>query len=223
VYSIFQTLYPAVIATLSIVLVSCAVAGTWFASNNRFVRWVIQVIGESLSAVPALFILFLALYVTQLHSKHQLAHYLFWIVLIESARGAYAYSESLRGWNQYKFLEGAVSVGRSNGSILFTHLRSWLGYFTLEFGFTEFARVLSLMAQLAAFHLYSQERIGYLPFSAPLEGVVSVHSTWLSMIGNMTADMLYIWKPYVLYVPVIFLVMVVGGVSLVAKGIRGTE
>jgi len=221
VESTFQTLWPAAVSTVLVILVSMTVAGIGFASNHRFIARLVQVVGDALTAVPALFVLFLALYVTQLNAAHQAWHYIFWIVLIESGRGAYAFSESMKGWSQFQFLEGAISVGQSNWSILLSHLRSWLGYFTLEFGFTEFARILSLMVQLAAFHLYVREGIGFLAFEVPAKGVVSMQSTWLSMIGDATTSMLYMSSPYVLYVPVLFLVMVVSGVSLIAKGIRG--
>jgi len=217
----FRTLIPTFIITLLVTIAAFSISIGSFVHRNSLISTIVRYIGESLSGIPTLFILFLALYQRNLDSPYQSIQFILWISIIEIGRASFSATQMMQSWRKFTFVEGAMSIGRSEFSILFTHLRSWLGYFLMDFIFIEFTRVLSISAQLAAFHIYMSEKTWYLPFYAPIRGIVASKPTWVSMLGDAASNGLYLIHPYILYAPILFLMLTVLGLSLLVKGVRG--
>lgn len=220
----FSTILPAILITFITILLSilCTALATLFTSG--MVRKTIETIGGAWTSVPILLILILAMNQRNLHSPYQSVQYLAWLVALGLGRGIYAFYQSSQSWFAMDFVEAAVTVGRSHIAIFFTHLRPWLLRFTIEYVFSEFARVLSLMTMLAAFHIYSVEYLSSIPFFIsfpPIVGIQSAITTWISLIGDATNNGAFISYPYFLYAPAVALVTVVMGANLIARGIRG--
>jgi ABC-type dipeptide/oligopeptide/nickel transport system permease subunit len=225
-YGIFQSLYPAVLITILAVIVGMTVASMASVSGQKWFAGFLRVASDCLSSVPALFILFLALYHRTSIFWLQMVQYILWFVLIESLRTSYVLYESIQSWFRFAFVEGAASVGQTRSAILRTHLRSWFNRYLLEFSFSTFVRVMSLMAQLAALHIYTQITVGYLPFKQQNDtywpqGIISQHYTWFGMIGDSTLSMNFLFEPLYLVAPVVALALTVIGVNLIARGLRG--
>ncbi len=225
-YGVFPTLLPAVVITLLTVLAGVAVAVAASVSERRWLVSTLQLLSRCLSSIPSLFLLFLVLYQRINIEWLQLVQYILWFVLIESPRSSYAVYQSIQAWFQFSFTEGAYSLGRTRWEILFVHLKSWLGRYLLEFSCSTFVRIMSLMTQLAALHVYVQVTIGQLPFKQFDEqmwpvGIISYHFTWFGMIGDSALSMNFLTDPAYLAAPVIALGLTVVGMNLIARGLRG--
>jgi ABC-type dipeptide/oligopeptide/nickel transport system permease subunit len=223
---VYHSLMPAVLITLATLVISFLVSVFAFSSTLGWPIKVLRLASETLSALPALFVLFLALYHRIDTPWLQLLQFISWITVIEVGRISYTFYETLHGWQRFGFIEGAQSIGRTRLGILFSHLRSWLGRYLLELSFVEFVRVTSIMTQLAAFHIYSQVAVGLLLFKQPNEhlwpdGFVSMHPSWFGMIGDSTLSLNFLSYPNYLAVPLIMLAVTVVGMNLIARGIRG--
>lgn len=225
-YGTYWSLFPAVLITLFSVVAGLAIAVTASVSERRWLVGTLDVLSRCLSSIPALFLLFLVLYQRVDIEWLQLVQYIAWFVVIESLRSSYAIYQSIQSWFRFAFTEGAYSVGRTRREVLFVHLRSWLSRYLLEFSCSTFVRVMSLMTQLAALHIYAQITIGDLPFKDlnatmwPV-GIVSQHFTWFGMIGDSALSMNFLTDPAYLAAPVLALGLTVVGMNLVARGLRG--
>lgn len=222
----FPSLMPVCLITMIVTV--CSLILCVFAVANPgggLSRWT-KNISETMTAIPVLFILILAMYQRDTSSMHEELHFILWIVILELGRGAFSFYQTVDSWYSIAFVEGALAVGRSRLSILFTHLRSWLSRYVIEFIFVEFVRIGALMAQLAAFHIYAVERIGLLPFK-PFgaiqwpEGIVSGGLSWFGMLGGTTMDLSYLSYPFFLYGPILALAITLIGANLIARGLRG--
>jgi len=227
-YGTLGTLWPAALIAVCVLVFSLLLSALAIATSSRLLVSVLKFVSETLSAIPAFFVLFLALYHRIDTTWLQILQYISWFVLFEIGRGSYSFYQMMLQWYQFAFIEGAVSVGRSRFAILRSHLTPWLSRYLLEFSFSEFVRILSLMAQLATLHVYLTVVIGFLPFRPftgmtwPL-GIVSKFPNWLGMIGDSTLSMTYLTYPFFLAAPLIALTMTVVSGNLVARGIRGAE
>lgn len=220
----FNTLLPAAYITLIVLFVSLLMGTISSAGEGRAISKVIHFIGGTMASVPVLFVLILVMNQRNMQSPYQELQFVLWIAAFEIGRASYAFQRSIDGWFQMGFVEAALMIGRSRIGTLFTHLRTWLVQFTMEFVFSEFARVLSIMTMLATFHVYAVEHLSSIPFFIsypPIKGIESAQLSWVSMIGDSTNNAAYISYPYFLYAPVLALLMAVMGANLIAKGIRG--
>lgn len=226
-YGTYRTLWPVLVATIAVVAGSVGTAAITIANPRGLVSRMARFVSRALSATPVFFVLLLALaHRNTSHPWLEYAQYLMWIAVIEIGRGSYAFYQSMQGWYEIRFVEGALAVGRTRLGVLFTHLRSWLNRYTLEFTFSEFVRVLSLMAELAAFHIYPSLTIGFVPFRPFTglfwpKGVLSLDPSWLGMIGDATLSLSFLSYPFFLEAPVLFLLCTALGMNLIARGLRG--
>lgn len=219
-----NTLLPALGVTVIVVLVSMIFSTLAVSSERPIISKSIQFIGNTMSALPALLLLMLVMNHRNMLSPYQEVQYILWLAVFEIGRGSYAFYESMDKWFAMEFVDGAVMIGRSRLGILFTHLRSWLVMFLLEFTFSELARVLSIMTMLAAFHIYAVEGMSNIPFFTaypPLPGIQSAQETWVAIIGDATNDGAFISYPYFLYGPVLALLIAMLGTNFIARGFRG--
>lgn len=224
-YSTWNTLGPVLAVTGIVLTVSLALSIVSVSSGQKWLSQIVTVVGGAMASLPVLFILILALDKRNMHSPYQELQYIGWIALFETGRAAFAFQQSMEKWMTFEFVESAVIVGRSRTGVIFSHLRSWVGRFSLEFAFSEFARVLSLMTMLAAFHVYAVETLSDIPFFIsfpPIQGIQSSQVSWISLIGDSTNNGACISYPYFLYAPVLAVVTTVMGANFIARGIRGT-
>lgn len=222
-YATWPTLLPAALITLCSVLIGCIVAALAVGTQRRWLSGGAWWLSQAAASLPVLPLVFLALYDRnwQAPSDVQAMQYIGWMVLFAAGRSSAAFRGAMTEWAQFGFMEGVQSVGRSRMSALWTHLRSWLAHFSLEYGFSEFARVLSLMTLLAAFHIYVVQRVGFEQFlGSPLRGFVSGQVSWMQMIGDTTNNMAYATYTYLLYGPVLALLLTAMGANFIAKGLR---
>jgi len=220
----WNTLYPAVAITMIVLALSMFLGTIGSTSGNKIIPKFIRSISGVMSSLPVLMLLVLVMGKRNLTSPHQEITYMIWIALFEIGRGAYAFYESMETWLGMDFVEAAITLGRTKIGILFTHLRSWLVLFFIEFAFSELARVLSIMTMLAAFHIYAIEKISSIPFFIsypPVLGIQSAQNTWIAMIGDSTNNAAFVGYPYFLYAPALALLVTVMGANLIARGIRG--
>lgn len=222
-YGTYYTLWPVAAITGLVFVCSFVVAMLAFAKRNSLVQKLVQYVGACLAGVPVLMVVFLALYQGDLFTNNRTLHYILWITLFEVGHGSYTLWTGMDEWRSFRFSEGAHSLGRGQLGTLFTHYKSWLGYFILEFIFSEFARVLSLMVQLAAFRVFMVSEIGYLSYAPGMQGVIPAYTSWVNMIGESTGTLSYIYAPYSLYAPVLALVATMVAVNLIASGLRGKD
>ncbi|OFW81469.1 MAG: hypothetical protein A2201_04640 [Alicyclobacillus sp. RIFOXYA1_FULL_53_8] len=219
-----NTLLPALSITVIVVFVSMIFSTLAVSSERSIISKSIQSIGNIMSALPALLLLMLVMNHRNMSSPYQEVQYTLWIALFEIGRGAYAFYESMDKWFGMDFVDGAVMIGRSRLGILFTHLRSWLVMFLLEFAFSELARVLSIMTMLAAFHIYAVEKMSSIPFFIsfpPILGIQSAQDSWVAIIGDATNNGAFISYPYFLYGPFLALLIAMLGANFIARGFRG--
>jgi len=222
--STWNTLLPAAMVTLVVLIGSVGIAVLTTVTSTTTLGRLISIVSNVLSAVPVIYILFLALYNRNLQSPYQAVQFMLWIAILEIGRGSAVFRESIQEWQQFAFMEGVRSIGRTRFGALMTHLRSWFGQFFLEFLFSEFSRVMSIMTVLAAFHIYIVETLGYGAFMTsypPKLGIVSAQLNWYAMIGDITNNMGYTSYPYLLYAPVLALLITMVGANLIARGLRG--
>jgi peptide/nickel transport system permease protein len=219
----FATLAPAMLTTLVITLVSALLSAIAVnTQNSRFAK-AVRAIGEVLSGMPAFYILLLAMLHRGLNTPFQELIYFAWIAAVETGRGAFTYLQTYQSWFHFGFVEGAVSIGRSRFSIIFTHFRKWLRNFSIEFAFNEFSRILSLMTMLAVFQIFATETLGWPEFTTPglVEQMVSGQNTWFSIIGDAMWNGGFMENAYYLYAPTLLLLLVTVGANLIARGLKG--
>ncbi len=225
-YGVYWTLFPAALITIFAVLAGVALAVVTSVSDKAWLVRTLQSLSRALSSAPSAVPDVSRLYQRINIEWLQLVQYILWFVLIESLRSSYAIYQSIQAWFRFAFTEGAYSLGRTRREILFVHLRSWFARYLLEFSCSTFVRVMSLMTQLAALHVYVQITIGQLPFKQFDEqmwpvGIISRHFTWFGMIGDSALSMNFLFDPAYLAAPVIALGLTVIGMNLVARGLRG--
>jgi len=222
--STLRTLIPAMVITFLTVLVAFAIALVTATTEHPWISRVAEYVTEVLGALPSLFLLFLVMYHRNLQSHYQSWQYIWWVVAFEVGRSGFAFTQTVRSWYQFQFIEGAASVGLRRVTVLFTQLRSWLLRYLVQFGFSQFARTLSLMTQLAAFHIYLVERLGYVQFTnGHILGIVSESPTWFSMIGDAANNYVIISYPFYIYAPLICLLATMVGANFMARAIRGSS
>lgn len=219
-----NTLVPALSITVIVLIVSMIFSSIAVSSEKPIISKSIQSIGSIMSALPTLLLLLLVMDHRNMSSPDQEMQYILWIALFEIGRGSYAFYESMDKWFGMDFIEAAVMIGRSRLGILFTHLRSWLVMFMMEFAFSELARVLSIMTMLAAFHIYAVEKLSNIPFFIsypPILGIQSAQDSWVAILGDATNNGAFISYPYFLYAPVLALLIAMLGANFIARGFRG--
>lgn len=172
-YATWPTLLPVILITAFSVGIGlfgatvCAV--TSYRGIGRGVSW----LAETMASLPVLPLVFMALYDRnyQASGTLQTVQFVGWLTLFSAGRSVVAFRSAIDGWFLFGFIEGVESVGKGRTATLVTHLRSWLSQYTVEYAFSEFARVTSLVTVLAAMHIYVVERWGYLPFIVPSHGL----------------------------------------------------
>lgn len=220
----FQTLFQVALTTV-VVLVGSLLIATIALLNEAgwFSRFVLR-FGRILSAMPVLLIVFLAVYHRNLASPYQEWQFIGWIALFEIGRGCVTFYGAMVEWYAFGFVEGAISVGQTRLGILFKPLRSWLGQFALEYVFSELTRVLSLMTLLAMLHTYAVEGIVYLSTTPPTPAIGSLQLTWFSLLGDAANQVFSIIShPFIIYAPVLALLLTMFGASFIARGLRGSR
>lgn len=220
-YGTLNSLIPVALMAGLVVLIALILVTLAVRNPRGILTKLVTSAGRILSAIPALFILFLAMYHRNLNTRYQILFFVLWIVVFELGRAAFALLEASTEWFQFGFIEGALSIGKSRARIFWTDLRPWVKQFSLEYGFSELARGLSIMTQLAAFHIYAQEHMAYIPFEGRLMGIQSAQLTWFSMLGDVTNNFSFTAFPYFLYAPVLALLIAMIGANLMARGLRG--
>lgn len=224
-YSTWPTLWPAALATTCVIVLGMMAGAIRVFAQVRWFSAVVRWWSGSLRVLPVFALLFLALYNRNWHHAFalQVAQFVGWLVVFESGRVLDGCIGTFEEWRQFAFMEGVVSVGRRPMSAMWTHLRSWLAQFTVQFWFSEFARVLSLMTLLAAFHIYVVTAWGQEQFTSgfpPAQGFISAQMSWFQMLGDATNSMAYVNYPFILYAPVLALLVTTVGANLVVKGLR---
>lgn|GEM_PF-1980906 len=237
----WSTLLTTIGIAILVTVGSFAIALLGVVTDNRGKqRWpstVLRTANSILSALPGFFVLFLILYprnqaIVSAYTSHKASIpiwrqdvvFVFWLCVLEMGRGSYVFYETLTEWGRFSFMEGVHSIGRSDFSALVTSLRPWLTRFGLSFIFGEMSRILSIMTQLAAFSLFLAAKIGWLQFTfspVPVHGLVAAQSNWVSVLGGIMNQYAFISYPFVLYGPLIFILLAMLASNFVSRGIRG--
>lgn len=220
----WNTLGQVLMATAIVVIGSIAVATIALVRRDSIISTFIRRIGRILSALPAMFLVFLAVYNRNLLSHSQTLQFVCWIALFEIGRGSVAYMGAMSEWYAFGFVEGAESIGMGRIRVLARPLRSWFNQFTLEFCFSEFTRILSLMTLLAMLHTYAVDKVVYLNGRPPIPAIRSGTLSWFSILGDAANNVFSILShPFLIYAPVIALLLTLLGASFIARGLRGTR
>jgi ABC-type dipeptide/oligopeptide/nickel transport system permease subunit len=232
--------WPTIILGIAITVIaltgSVVLATITYVTQSRLFTNLISFIGTLLVSMPVLYIAYLLLYPrnatlqalqkeTAANIHHQALLFILGIGLLEVGRGGYSFYQAISGWSQFTFMEGVESVGRGRMGTLFNDLRSWFGKFTLEYSFIEFVRVLSIMVQLAALHIFVADKYGIVPFTLainpPYHGAIPAYNTWFGILGEIVNQYTFISYVWLIYAPVLFLLVTMIGANLVGRGLRG--
>lgn len=217
---------------------SIFIATVTYAIQSRYIAKALNFIGTLMISLPVLYVGFLVLFPrnsslekimseTPQDIHHQVWTFVLAIGILEIGRGSYSFHQAIEGWRQFNFMDGIQSVGRKRVTVLFTHLRSWFGQFTIEYVFIEFVRVLSIMVQLSALHIFLANKYGPVPFTlsiiSQVHGVIPAYNTWFGLIGQISNQYTFISYVWMLYAPILFLLTLMIGANLVGRGLRGQE
>lgn len=231
-YGTWPTLLPAFGVALLVTFGSLIVAAFGAFMETNILRTSIHFISRIFSILPVFYVLFLILYprnqpISRGHTSpiwQQDFVYFLVLIVIEIGRSSSAFYDAISEWREFSFMDGVESIGKTNIRALFTSLQPWLLRYSLTFMFGELSRILSLITQLAAFSIFMSERWGYLQFNygvPPLKGILSAQANWFSTVGAVMNQFAFVSYPYVLYWPILFILLAMIGANFISRGIRG--
>lgn len=218
----WATLFLVCTATLAVLFVSSLLAMAAVSNPQGWFSWFVNRVGAILSALPVLYLLLLAMHQRVPVNASEM-RYLLWIIFFESGRGVYLLKSAYEEWFKFGFVPSATAIGRRRPGILLTHFRSWLGAYSLEFLFSEFARMMALMMMLAVYQVYATETYVSPMFPDAYSTLIigGKVNTWFSVMGDIINNFAYVSYLYFLYATSIMLLLTMFGANLIARGIRG--
>lgn len=153
VYGIFPTLRDATLLVLIIMVTSFVIAILRKMYSIRIP--VLDVVSDMMNVVPPVLIALLFLEAPWYYFSPQMAMwYCIVIGALEIARFVPTVEGDLKLLHEKPFIEAAVIAGCSKSRIFFKHLLPWLCPYLLEYVPLQYARVLTVMGELAYFGVY---------------------------------------------------------------------
>ena len=181
IYGIVPTLRDATLLVTATLVGSFLIASITTLYRPRFVGFLMDTMTQSMTLVPPVILAILVLETPPIYfSTHSAWWYYCVIGILEIVRFVPVIEGDMRLISDKPFIEGAITVGNSKLRVFRVHMLKWLWPYLFEYIPSQYARILTVIGELAYFGLFSNVKL--------VQGQASIHVMttdldWSAMIG----------------------------------------
>jgi ABC-type dipeptide/oligopeptide/nickel transport system permease subunit len=162
VYGTLPTLRDASILVFVTVLLSFFISTVTTLYKPRFIRFVLDTLGNAFVVVPPIVVAVLVLEIPQVLLSPKGPYWYYGVIMaIEVARFVKIMEGDMRIVYNKPFIEGAVIAGSSSFGIFRRHMLRWLLPYIMEYIPSEYARILTIVGELGYFGLYNNIQVAH--------------------------------------------------------------